>query len=321
MNEGLWGTEWIVALQALGASSLGGVMSSFTFLGSELFYLLVMPAILWCYDVRLGVRTGLLLLSSSTLNAILKLAFGLPRPFWVDSQVAAPQPESSFGLPSGHAQTSVVVWGYLAWKVRRWWVTVAAIVLILGISISRPFLGVHFAADVLAGWLIGALLLVGFILVEDRAAGWLGRRSLATRLVVAASGALGLLAIGLAIVPAVAERPVPAEWIENYLRAAPYGGDFAPASPSGLIAAAGALLGFVLGAVLLDSWRRFDAGRGDGWRRLGRFLVGVVGTLALFMGLSLVLPEGEGFRYLRYALVGFWISYGAPRLFVAVGLA
>ena len=320
MNEWLWGTDWIVALQATSGGLLSSLMSSFTFLGTELFYLLVMPAILWCYDAGLGVRTGILLLSSSSLNAILKLALGLPRPFWVDRAIQVPQPESSFGLPSGHAQNAVAVWGYLAFRLRRWWATALAIVLILGISLSRPYLGVHFAADVLAGWIIGGLVLVVFVLFEDRVSRWFSGQSLAVRLVAAGLGAISLLAAGGLVYQMVASRPVPAEWIENYLRAVPGASGFEAMSPSGLIGAAGALFGFAIGAVLLDAWGRFDARLGDVWRRTARFLVGVVGVLVLFVGLSAIFPEGETFRYLRYALVGFWISYGAPRVFSIAGI-
>jgi len=46
----------------------------------------------------------------------------------------------------------------------------------------------------------------------------------------------------------------------------------------------------------------------------------------LFFGLRAVLPTadtalGQALRYLRYAAAGFWVSYGAPRLFVALRLA
>lgn len=320
MNEWLWGTGWMVALQAAGTDLLNSVMSSFSFLGSEIFYLLVMPAILWCYDTAVGVRSGLLLLGNSSLNAILKLAFGLPRPFWVDPAVRAPLPESSFGLPSGHAQNAVAVWGYLADRLRRWWATALAILLILGISFSRPYLGVHFAADVLAGWITGGLVLVAFVFFEERVARWLRRQALGMRLASAGLGAISFVLVGGLVYQTVATQTVPADWIENYLRAVPDAEGFGALSPSGLISAAGALFGFTLGAVLLDAWGRFDARRGDAWRKLVRFVLGVIGVLALFIGLAALFPQGETFRYLRYALVGFWISYGAPRIFQLLGL-
>src|SRR3990172_2483279 len=148
-------------------------MESFTFLGAELFYLLVMPALLWSYDASLGTRLGLALLTSASLNAVLKVAFALPRPFWVDGRVRALSIETSFGLPSGHAQNAVVLWGYLAVQVRHWWATIGALVLIAAISFSRVYLGVHFPGDVLTGWILGALFLALFVALEKPAALWL----------------------------------------------------------------------------------------------------------------------------------------------------
>jgi hypothetical protein len=95
---------------------------------------------------------------------------------------------------------------------------------------------------------------------------------------------------------------------------------FHPASPEDLATGAGALLGFSIGAVLLDDWGRFNGGR-RGWPQAARFLVGLIGVLLLQFGLNAVLPEGEAFRIVRYALLGVWIAYGAPRTFVALRLA
>jgi hypothetical protein len=55
------------------------------------------------------------------------------------------------------------------------------------------------------------------------------------------------------------------------------------------------------------------------------FLLGLVGVLVLWYGLGLVFPRDEAvipyiLRYLRYALVGGWISAGAPWLFTRLKL-
>jgi hypothetical protein len=72
---------------------------------------------------------------------------------------------------------------------------------------------------------------------------------------------------------------------------------------------------------LLFSWNGFDAS-GIWWKRLLRYVVGVLGVALIYFGLKLVLPEGvQVLRYLRYALVGFWAAYLAPRTFVALRLA
>ena len=314
-----WGTGLIAAWQSGGNQLLTQTMESFTFLGAELFYMFVMPAVLWCYSASLGTRLGLALLVSAGTNAVLKVAFSLPRPFWVDPRVRALSVETSFGLPSGHAQNAVVLWGYLAYRVRRWWATAAAVVLILAISFSRVYLGMHFPADVVAGWIVGAILLVLFIVCEAPLARWLKQRRLTTRILVAVAASLGLLAVGLLAAQVSVGRPLPPAWAENFQRA--LGAvPFQPASIEDLVSGSGALLGFAVGAVLLDDWRGFSDPRG-GWLRLARFFAGVVGVLALQLGLNAVLPHGEAFRFLRYGLLGLWISYGAPRLFVALRLA
>jgi membrane-associated phospholipid phosphatase len=314
-----WGTDQIVALQASGNPMLTQVMESFTSLGAELFYMLVMPAVLWCFSASLGIRLGLALLISAGLNAVLKLAFSLPRPFWVNARIRALSVEASFGLPSGHAQNAVVLWGYLAYRLRRWWATLAALFLILAISFSRIYLGVHFPADVVAGWIVGALVLALFILLEQPIGHWLKQRTLPTRILIAILFSLGLLGLGWLAAQTSAGRVLPAEWAAAFHRALGGTIPFTPGSVEDIVAGAGALMGFSVGAVLLDDWGRFTNGRGV-WLRLARFFVGLVGILALQLGLNALLPEGEAFRFLRYGLLGWWISYGAPRAFVALRL-
>jgi membrane-associated phospholipid phosphatase len=312
-----WGTDWIVALQG-GGWLATQAMHAFTFLGSELFYMLVMPTVLWCFSTSLGLRLGLALLTSTCLNTVIKLACGLPRPFWIDARVRALSVETSFGLPSGHAQNAVVLWGYLAYRLRRWWITLLVILLILGISFSRIYLGVHFPGDVVIGWIIGGLLLVLFIVLEDPVARWLERRRLSVRLAAAVAFSLGLLGLGWLAAQAAAGRVLPPEWAVNFARATG-GAEWRPFSMTDLISGTAALMGFGVGAVLLADWGQFRNER-RGWWRAARFLVGVIGVLALQVGLDALLPGGEAFRFARYALVGLWIAYGAPRLFVALGM-
>jgi len=314
-----WGTDQIVALQAGGRLVLTQTMESFTFLGAELFYLLIMPAVLWCFSASLGIRLGLSLLLSAGTNAVLKLAFGLPRPFWVDGRIGALSIETSFGLPSGHAQNAIVLWGYLAYQVRRWWAAWAALLLTLAISFSRVYLGMHFPADVVAGWIIGGVILALFILLERPIARWLKQRVLPTRIGVAVVISFGLLGLGWLAAQAAAGSDLPPDWAANFHRALGATIPFGPGSLEDIVAGAGALLGFSVGAILLDAWGRFTDGRGF-WLRWARFFVGLVGVLALQLGLVALLPEGEAFRFARYALLGLWISYGAPRAFAALRL-
>ena len=86
---------------------------------------------------------------------------------------------SGKSFPSGHALTSLVAVGLL---VLLWWpvssprqrilLLILAILLVAAIGFSRPALGVHYLTDVLGGWLIGTLWLLGcWMLFGRRQAG------------------------------------------------------------------------------------------------------------------------------------------------------
>ncbi|MCP2045903.1 phosphatase PAP2 family protein [Pontibacter sp. HSC-36F09] len=84
-------------------------------------------------------------------------------------------PEHNFSFPSGHATTSMALWGILAYfgyrhlyrRRSRIVVLAGAGALILLIGFSRIYLGVHFLSDVLAGFLLGAMwVLLGISIVE-----------------------------------------------------------------------------------------------------------------------------------------------------------
>ena len=60
--------------------------------------------------------------------------------------------------------------------------------------------------------------------------------------------------------------------------------------------------------------------------RILRYPVGVIGVLIFWYGLGFIFPRSEnilGFslRYFRYMLVGFWVAYLAPIIFVKIGIA
>lgn len=90
------------------------------------------------------------------LPELLKLGFAVPRPTLVV------QPPASYAFPSGHAFGSVLVWGFLliflARQLPALWMNYLRPVL-LGLMIftlaSRPYLGVHWVSDVVAGGCLG----------------------------------------------------------------------------------------------------------------------------------------------------------------------
>ncbi|MFJ2767146.1 phosphatase PAP2 family protein [Streptomyces sp. NPDC087300] len=97
----------------------------------------------------------------SALQQSLKAAVDRPRPVWPDPVDSA----HYAAFPSGHAMTAAVVCGLLLWLLRRYQVSTAvwrvalviAAVSVLGVGLTRIWLGVHWPSDVLGGWLLGAM--------------------------------------------------------------------------------------------------------------------------------------------------------------------
>lgn len=260
----------------------------FTLMGEELFYLLVLPGLYWCINRRLGARLTLLFLLSAYLNAAAKFVVNQPRPFEYDSRVRQLTLAPGGGLPSGHAQNAVVVWGYLASQFRRAWVWWLAGLLIVFISLSRLYLGVHFPTDLVGGHLLGAVLLLLYLWLEPTVEIWLKAKGLAWQL-------------GLALAfPTLLALLFPG---------------------SEGITVSAVMLGLGLGFALERRWLGFEV---DGpWRlRALRFALGTVVMLALWLGLRLAFAGWEPenlFRFFRYGLMGLWGALGAPWLFVRLG--
>lgn len=90
--------------------------------------------------------------------------------FILKNLIARPRPEllaypaTSFAFPSGHSVRVVALFGFMlfliwphlssAWKKIAGFLTA---LLILGVGFSRLYMGVHYASDVLAGYIIGSV--------------------------------------------------------------------------------------------------------------------------------------------------------------------
>lgn len=316
--------QFIHWLQSLG-DWLTTPMEYLSLTGSEQFYLLVAPAIYWCWDTVLGVQTGLFLMLNSNFYAYLKILFGTARPFWVSTSIKHLAFESSFGLPSGHSQNAAVFWGTIGAYFRKAWLWVVLILLIFLVGISRLFLAVHFPHDVLVGWLVGGLTLWLFLRLSKPVASWILKRSLSFQIATILVSSLGLILIGILIRLAVSDFTLPSEWVENAAAFFPEEDPINPLDISGIVSNAGAFFGLAAGACWIRSLGGFDIS-GSALQRLGRYLLGVLGVFILWFGLGEVFPRGDTWlpfvlRFIRYGLVGVWVTALAPLLFIKIRLA
>jgi membrane-associated phospholipid phosphatase len=285
-----WSLDLIAAMQQI-HPALHVFFRGFTFLGQPQFYVLFLPLLLWCVDVRLGARVAVLLLMSSQLNAVLKGVFHQPRPCDFDPGLQLAWFEG-YGLPSGHAQFVVTFWGAIAVWVRRRWLWVLTAILTVLVGFSRIYLGVHFPQDVLAGWAIGGLSLVLYVLLQPGLERRLSELQLRWQI---------LLAAGM---PLVLFVTLPGKSVAT---------------------AMGTLAGAGVGFALACRYVSFSPG-GPLWQRIVRFVVGAAVVVPLYAALEIASP-GEGswlglaFRFAHFLVIGLWATLGAPWLFKALGLA
>jgi membrane-associated phospholipid phosphatase len=285
-----WGIDVIHVIQMISSPGLTVVMKILTLAGSEYFYLLFLPILFWCIDERFGVRFGLVFLFSTFVNSWTKVLFAQPRPFNLDPGVGLSH-ESSYGLPSGHAQGTATFWGLLAPRIKRPWGMLLAILVPAVVSFTRLYLGVHFPTDIIAGLVLGWGFALAGIFLGDAAAKLLASWNTRVRIIIAAALALLMNALNMQ------DTSLP-----------------------------GIFFGTAVGAAFLFEKLRFDASSGSLGQKAARFGLGLAGVLVLYIGIKLIVPgEGEPlyalFRFIRYGLIGAWVSFGAPRLFLRLKLA
>jgi membrane-associated phospholipid phosphatase len=119
-----------------------------------------------------GLIAALTILLASVLNSALKIAIGRERPDLLDPLIV----ERGFSFPSGHSALGMVAYGILAVLVSRSripdpWRTgiVIGLGVVVGlIGLSRIWLGVHYPTDVIAGWVAGGVIVLGYVAVTRR---------------------------------------------------------------------------------------------------------------------------------------------------------
>ena len=286
-----WGIEVVLWFQQF-SPALDLPFKSLTFLGNLEFFLICMPLIYWCLDRRLGARLLILFLISAYINSVAKVIADQPRPFHYDSRVRALVHAGGGGLPSGHTQSAVVVWGYLASQAGRRILWILAVILMVTIPMSRLYLGVHFPTDLLGGYILGILLLVLYLHFGLKAEAWLIQKGTIWQIGLAVSLPILFICVN-------------------------------PKDSIDALNAGSVLLGFAPGIILERRWIRFCSG-GTLLSRILRFIPGFIVLIGIWMGLRIVFAGMEPvalFRIVRYALVGLWCALGAPWLFVRLRLA
>ncbi len=144
------------------------IMQCFTFLGSHYF---LVPAFLLLFTFYFFIRKNkwyfiklvTIALSNLILMFGLKFLFNRPRPL-----IPLLKEVPGLSFPSGHAFMSLTFFGLIIYIVYRdvknkrlkWIIIIILVIIILLVGLSRVYLRVHYASDVIAGYCFGMLSLL-----------------------------------------------------------------------------------------------------------------------------------------------------------------
>jgi len=318
-----WGIEVIRVIQRSANPALTAIIELITVMGTGYFYIPLILIIFWWIDEKRGLRLGILFIISAWINSFLKDLLQHPRPFHLEPSVGLAF-EPTYGAPSGHAQFSFTFWVPTAVWISQVWnrkksgltepvkqviVWTATFFFILLIGYTRLYLGVHFPTDLFTGWFLAAVIVIIWFIAGP---------FLTKRLVSAGIRAQNISAAAVALLMSglyAEDRTMPALF-----------------------------LGFCLGYTLMKQRFPFSSRGEINGKRPGvpvfllRALVGFAGMAIIYLVLRFLFPgEGSLFaglplwgetsplyeigRFIRYGLVGFWASAGAPYVFHRMGLA
>jgi hypothetical protein len=178
--------------------------------------------------------------------------------------------------------------------------------------------------DVLAGWLLGGLVLWLFTKyfgkTKSNVIKWTPGKQWAGAIVSS-----GLMILFPAILKIIYQNwQYKPEYLENIKIHLPEL-ETTPFSMDGVISAAAVWFGILAGLILVQHIIPLGRVKASIEQLFARFIIGTIGVLVIWMGLKLIFPEDIAFvseilRFIRYGLLGIWVSAGAPYIFLKVGL-
>ncbi|MGI6004472.1 MAG: phosphatase PAP2 family protein [Christensenellales bacterium] len=271
----------IVWAQQFSTPFVDTLAQAVTILGEDMVAILLVVIFMWCVDRRYGARFGAILLFSGLVNGVLKNMFRVSRP-WERNYPGYEEPlrvhtATGYSMPSGHTQTATTTAAVLSLRVKRNWMRIALFVLAALVGVSRILCRVHTWQDVVVGFGLGIAITFLFYPVS----GWMFDERKPMR---------PLYLAPLAIL-AMAASPSENVW-----------------------KVAGMLLTAGIGLAFAQKYIRFQV-RDKLQRQIIKLALGAGVLLLIQYGVKPLLGTGIWGYFGRYALMGAWITAGAPWAF------
>ena len=284
--------ELLLWLESIRNPVLDGIMQAVTYLGDEIFFIVIALAMFWCVSKEEGYYLLFVGFFGTMINQFLKLLCRIPRPWVREPRLSivegARGGADGYSFPSGHTQSAVGNFGTIArWNSGKL-LRILCISLILLVGFSRMYLGVHTPADVGVSLLIGGVLVFAFYPLMKKALG-------NPRIMYALIGTMVLCALAFVLYANLTDFPVD-ENFENIV-----------SGRKNSYSLLGALVGFAIAYPIEGKYVRFSE-EGSVPAQLCKVVVGLAGLLGV----------KEGLKYLFSAVGMNWLGFHAIRYCVVV---
>lgn len=249
---------------------------------SEEFIIIALLGLLyWCMDKRLGYKIGFLYVLNAPLNLIIKAFVNAPRPIGSEG-IRSIYKETATGssFPSGHSQLGGGLF-YFLFKNDKCIIRRAVFLIIaILIPVSRLYLGVHYPVDVVVGFILGVIMVYVSGAIFEK----LYERHTAWLVLFA------LPAIVFCIID---------------------GG-------SDSCKMAGLIIAFLFGMVIEKKYIDFSV-KASLPVQILKYVCGVAFVILLRSGMKLIFPDGALWGFIRYFVIGIFVTIVYPLLIKKIG--
>ncbi len=255
-------------------------------------YLFMVIAILfyWLFNKKGAYKFVTAFLFSTAITGVLKVVIKRPRPFnHASNRIhSVGAPTEGYSFPSGHSQAAAVN-TFGTWKLtKNKLVRVLLILNIIIIPLSRLYLAQHYITDVLAGLILGIIMVFLIYFIFDK---------------IKNEEYFGLI-LSMFIIGAVFALI----FTENFSKE--------------MFQAAGAYVAFSIGYFLEKKLVKYEV-KEIWWKQIIKLVIGLAGVLLIKEGVKLLLPytdvATDHINYyldlIRYFLIGLWATIGAMGIF------